>query len=78
MLAGFVVFGEAGAMMTIEAEEHAKARGANIIGRLMGAGLTSDSYQPVLNDPSGEQAGRAMTKVIQLAGLTSGDIDHFR
>ncbi|HEY2199574.1 MAG TPA: KasA/KasB family beta-ketoacyl-ACP synthase [Mycobacterium sp.] len=72
---GFV-FGEAGAMMTIETEEHAKARGANIIGRLMGAGLTSDGYQPVLADPSGEQAGRAMTQAIQLAGLTSGDIDH--
>jgi beta-ketoacyl ACP synthase len=72
------VFGEAGAMMTIETEGHAKARGANIIGRLLGAGLTSDGYQPVLNDPNGEQAGRAMTKAIQLAGLTSGDIDHFR
>ena len=72
---GFV-FGEAGAMMTIETEEQAKARGANIIGRLMGAGLTSDGYQPVLADPSGEQAGRAMTKAIQLAGLTSDDIDH--
>src|ERR1700722_10961305 len=72
---GFV-FGEAGAMMTIETEEQAKARGANIIGRLMGAGLTSDGYQPVLADPSGEQAGRAMTKAIRLAGLTSDDIDH--
>ena len=72
---GFV-FGEAGAMMTIETEEHAKARGANIIGRLMGAGITSDGYQPVLADPSGEQAGRAMTRAIQLAGLTPGDIDH--
>ncbi|HXO82783.1 MAG TPA: KasA/KasB family beta-ketoacyl-ACP synthase [Mycobacterium sp.] len=72
---GFV-FGEAAAMMTIETEEHAKARGANIIGRLMGAGLTSDGYQPVLADPSGEQAGRAMTQAIQLAGLTAGDIDH--
>lgn len=72
---GFV-FGEAGAMITIETEEHAKARGANIIGRLMGAGLTSDGYQPVLADPSGEQAGRAMTQAIRLAGLTSGDIDH--
>ena len=72
---GFV-FGEAGAMITIETEEHAKARGANIIGRLMGAGLTSDGYQPVLADPSGEQAGRAMTRAIQLAGLTPGDIDH--
>ena len=72
---GFV-FGEAGAMMTIETEEHAKARGANIIGRLMGAGMTSDGYQPVLADPSGEQAGRAMTQAIRLAGLTPGDIDH--
>ena len=72
---GFV-FGEAGAMITIETEEHAKAHGANIIGRLMGAGITSDGYQPVLADPSGEQAGRAMTRAIQLAGLTPGDIDH--
>jgi meromycolic acid 3-oxoacyl-[acyl-carrier protein] synthase II len=72
---GFV-FGEAGAMMTIETEEHAKARGANIIGRVMGAGITSDGYQLVQPDPSGEQAGRAMTRAIQLAGLGSGDIDH--
>ncbi len=31
---GFV-FGEGGALMVIETEEHAKARGANILGRLM-------------------------------------------
>src|SRR6201997_4369604 len=71
---GFV-FGEAGALMVIETEEHAKARGANILARIMGAGITSDGYQPVLADPSGEQAGRAMTQAIQLAGLTPGDID---
>ncbi|MFZ1163201.1 KasA/KasB family beta-ketoacyl-ACP synthase [Mycobacterium sp.] len=72
---GFVL-GEAGALMVVETEEHAKARGANMIGRLMGAGITSDGYQPVLADPSGEQAGRAMTRAMQLAGLTQGDIDH--
>ncbi|WP_293004550.1 KasA/KasB family beta-ketoacyl-ACP synthase [Mycobacterium sp.] len=72
---GFV-FGEAGAMMLIEAEEHAKARGANIIGRVMGAGITSDGYQPVQAEPSGERAAQAMTRAIQLAGLTPGDIDH--
>src|SRR6201997_3168893 len=37
---GFV-FGEAGALMVIETEEHAKARGANILGQLMGAAITS-------------------------------------
>jgi beta-ketoacyl ACP synthase len=72
---GFV-FGEGGAMMVIETEEHAKARGANIIGRVMGAGIRSDGHQPVLPDPTGEQAARSMTRAIQLAGLSPNDIDH--
>jgi beta-ketoacyl ACP synthase len=72
---GFV-FGEAGALMAIETEEHAKARSANIIGRIMGAGITSDGHQAVLSDPAGEQAARAMTRAIQLAGLSPDDIDH--
>lgn len=72
---GFV-FGEAGALMVIETEEHAKARGANILGRLMGASVTSDGYHIVAPDPNGEQAGYAMTRAIQLAGLKPTDIDH--
>ena len=72
---GFV-FGEAGALMVIETEEHAKARGANILGRLMGASVTSDGFHIVAPDPNGEQAGYAMTRAIQLAGLTPTDIDH--
>jgi beta-ketoacyl ACP synthase len=72
---GFV-FGEAGAMMVIETEQHAKARGANILARLMGAGITSDGYHIVAPDPNGEQAGWAMTRAIELAGLTPRDIDH--
>ena len=72
---GFV-FGEAGALILIETEDHAKARGANILGRLMGASVTSDGFHIVAPDPNGEQAGHAMTRAIELAGLTPGDIDH--
>ncbi|OBI78091.1 3-oxoacyl-ACP synthase KasB [Mycobacterium sp. E740] len=72
---GFV-FGEAGALMVIETEEHAKARGANILARIMGASITSDGYHIVAPDPNGEQAGHAMTRAIQLAGLQPTDIDH--
>ncbi|MEV0671985.1 3-oxoacyl-ACP synthase KasB [Mycobacterium sp. NPDC050441] len=72
---GFV-FGEGAALMVIETEEHAKARGANILGRLMGASITSDGYHIVAPDPNGEQAGHAMTRAIQLAGLQPTDIDH--
>jgi beta-ketoacyl ACP synthase len=72
---GFV-FGEAGALMVIETEEHAKARGANILARIMGASVTSDGFHMVAPDPNGERAGHAITRAIQLAGLTPADIDH--
>ncbi|WNG91118.1 3-oxoacyl-ACP synthase KasB [Mycobacterium sp. ITM-2016-00318] len=72
---GFV-FGEAGALIVIETEEHAKARGATILARLMGASITSDGFHIVAPDPNGEQAGHAMTRAIQLAGLKPTDIDH--
>jgi beta-ketoacyl ACP synthase len=72
---GFV-FGEGGALLVIETEEHAKARGANILARLMGASVTSDGFHMVAPDPNGERAGHAMSRAIQLADLTPGDIDH--
>ncbi len=72
---GFV-FGEGAALMVIETEEHAKARGANILARLMGASITSDGFHMVAPDPNGERAGHAITRAIQLAGLTPADIDH--
>lgn len=72
---GFV-FGEAAALMVIETEEHARARGANILGRLMGVSVTSDGFHMVAPDPNGMRAGHAMTRAIQLAGLAPTDIDH--
>ena len=72
---GFV-FGEGAALMVIETEEHAKARGATILARIMGASVTSDGHHIVAPDPDGIQAGQAMTRAIQLAGLQPSDIDH--
>jgi beta-ketoacyl ACP synthase len=72
---GFV-FGEAGALMVIETEEHAKARGAKPLARIMGAGITSDAYHMVAPAPDGERAGKAMQRALELAGLSAKDIDH--
>ncbi|MBH0779056.1 KasA/KasB family beta-ketoacyl-ACP synthase [Nocardia bovistercoris] len=72
---GFV-FGEAGAMMVIETEAHAKARGATIHARLLGAGVTSDGFHLVAPDPDGTGAARAMTRALETAGLTKRDIGH--
>ncbi|WP_330251176.1 KasA/KasB family beta-ketoacyl-ACP synthase [Nocardia sp. NBC_00565] len=72
---GFV-FGEAGAMMIIETEEHAKARGATIHARLMGAGITSDAFHLVAPDLDGKGAARAMTRAMQKSGITKSDVTH--
>ena len=72
---GFV-FGEAGALMVLETEKHALARGATIHARLLGCGTTSDGYHLVAPDPTGRGAARAMTHAIQRAGLTPADITH--
>jgi beta-ketoacyl ACP synthase len=71
-----MVLSEGGAMMLIETEQHAKARGAPILARLMGAAFTSDAYDAVKPDPTGEPAGDAIHRAIALAGLTPTDIDH--
>ena len=71
-----MVLGEGGALLLIETEEHAKARGATILARVMGAAMTSDGYDVVESNPSGEDAGHAIARAIDLAGLTPTDIDH--
>ncbi len=72
---GFV-FGEAAALRIIEREDHAKAHGAHIHARLLGAGITSDGFHLVAPDPSGQGNARAMARALQTAGLTKSDISH--
>lgn len=70
---GFV-FGEAAALMVLETEEHALARGAKPIARLLGSGLTSDGYHIVAPDPAGTGGARAMKRAMQTAGVTPDQI----
>ena len=72
---GFV-FGEAGALMVIKTEEHAKARGAKPLARLLGAGISSDAYHMVAPAPDGLRAGHAMKRAMETAGLSPKDINH--
>ncbi|WP_242456349.1 KasA/KasB family beta-ketoacyl-ACP synthase [Mycolicibacterium sp. P1-18] len=70
-----MVLGEGGALLVIETEGHAKARGARISARLLGAATTSDGFDPLRPDPSAEQQAHALTRAVELAGLTAGDVD---
>lgn len=58
---GFVIAGGAG-VLVLEELEHAKARGARILGEIVGYGATSDGHDMVA--PSGEGAVRCMRQAL--------------
>ncbi|MBK6872271.1 MAG: beta-ketoacyl-ACP synthase II [Kineosporiaceae bacterium] len=72
---GFVI-GEGSAVLVLESEEHARARGAKIYAEAASAGLTSDAHHIAAPDPAGTGAGRAMAAALTAAGLTASDICH--
>lgn len=72
---GFVM-GEGGAVMVLEELEHAKARGAEILGELVGYGSTGDGYHMTAPAPGGDGARRAMQIALDEAGKTAADVDY--
>ncbi|WP_433335790.1 beta-ketoacyl-[acyl-carrier-protein] synthase family protein [Spirillospora sp. CA-294931] len=72
---GFVL-GEGAAVMILESEEHARARGADIHGIAAGCGYSGDAYDIVLPDPSGAGQAKAMRRALQDAGVEATDIAH--
>jgi len=72
---GFVM-GEGAAVLTLETEEHAKARGAKIYAAVVGGGVTADSYHITANDPEGTGAARAVRMALEMAGASPDDVTH--
>jgi len=72
---GFVM-GEGAGVMVLESEHHAEARGATVLGRVLGYGTTVDSHHLTAPQPDGRFAADAMSAALADARRTPDDIDY--
>ncbi|MEM8925348.1 MAG: beta-ketoacyl-ACP synthase II [Actinomycetota bacterium] len=72
---GFVM-GEGAAVLVLERLDRAKARGASVLGLMLGSASTADAHHITAPSPGGHGAVRCMELAIADAGLTAADIRH--
>jgi 3-oxoacyl-[acyl-carrier-protein] synthase II len=73
---GFVI-GEGAGVVILESEEHAKARGAKILGELAGYGASCDAYHITAPEPSGDGGARAISLAIKDAGIAPEAVAYY-
>jgi 3-oxoacyl-[acyl-carrier-protein] synthase II len=72
---GFVMSAGAAALL-VESAEHARRRGAEVLGEIAGYGVTSDAYHPTAPRPDGSGAIAAMRAALDDARISAGEIGH--
>jgi 3-oxoacyl-(acyl-carrier-protein) synthase len=69
------VFGDGGAALVVEDEEHAVRRGARIYGRYLGAGFTQDGWRVSAPNPKLANQARSIRRALAEAGRDPADVD---
>lgn len=72
---GFLI-GEGAAILQLEREADARARGATILARYLGSGSSIDAWNVTAPHPEGRGAVLAMRRALRDAGLAPGDVDY--
>lgn len=67
--------GEGSAHFMLESLDHALARGASILGEVMGYGASMDAHHPTAPHPEGDGAARAMAMAMRTAHMLPEEID---
>lgn len=68
--------GEGAAYLVLETAESAKRRGVKAQALLSGYGNACDAFHQTASSPDGEGAYRAMKEALELAGLSTADVDY--
>ncbi len=69
-----LILGEGAAMLVLEPLDAARARGAAILGEIIGFGMSSDAFH--ITQPSADGAARAMRSALTDAGIEPGAIGY--
>jgi 3-oxoacyl-[acyl-carrier-protein] synthase II len=72
---GFVM-GEGAGILVLEDAEAAEARGATIVGELLGYGASSDAHHITAPKPDGSGSARAIRAAMRDAGIDASQIDY--
>ncbi len=71
-----MVLGEGAAFLALESFESAEARGAPILGEVVGYGISTDNHHLTQPNPNGSGARQAMRKALESAQLSASEIDY--
>jgi 3-oxoacyl-(acyl-carrier-protein) synthase len=72
---GFLI-GEGAAILRFEREQDARARGATVLARWLGAGTSVDAYNVTAPHPEGHGAALAMRRALADADMAPSDVDY--
>lgn len=72
---GFV-FGEAATILVLESAESARERGAKVLARILGYGLSADAFHVVMPHPDGAGATASMNAALKDAGISAGEVGY--
>ncbi|MDR0886570.1 MAG: beta-ketoacyl-ACP synthase II [Clostridiales Family XIII bacterium] len=73
---GGFIMGEGAGILILEEYEHAKARGANILGEVVGYGSSCDAYHITKPHPEGEGGAAAMQAAVDDAAIDPSAVNY--
>jgi 3-oxoacyl-(acyl-carrier-protein) synthase len=70
-----IVLSEGAVTFVLEREAAARARGARVLGEVVGHGSASEAHSPLILDPEGQGLAHAVTSALSDAGVKPSDLD---